>query len=89
MVALPVPRNPEQQFLAGICDRLDRQNALLADLRDRLPAPAEQPVTEPEDTGEPETVELIEPAQPAKKAPARKPAARKTAARTAASTRES
>jgi hypothetical protein len=89
MSDLPAPVTTEQRYLSAICDRLGEQNTLLADLRDRLPTPVEQPVAEPEDAGMPRTVELIEPAQSVKKTPARKPAARKTAARTAASTRGS
>jgi hypothetical protein len=86
---LPAPVTTEQRFLSAICDRLGEQNTLLADLRDRLPAPVEQPVAEPEDTREPQTVDLIEPVRPERKAPARKPAARKSAVNTAASKRES
>jgi hypothetical protein len=95
----PTPRNPEQQYLQGIWDRLDRQNGLLADIRDRLPAPSEgQPVTDQAANapgcGQPEEVEITEPATPpapgkaaplvepdppTKRPPAKKPTARKAA----------
>lgn len=83
-MARPQPRTPEQEFLAAVCDLLDRQAVLLGDIRDRLPARvAEQPVTDSGDlqTGPPAVVELREPDPPAAPKPAaRKPAARKPAA---------
>lgn len=72
------PRNPEQQFLQGICDRLDRNNELLADLCDRLPAPSGQPAADQSTAQEPrkadgEVVELREPDAPSP-VPAKEPA---------------
>lgn len=87
----------DQSFLAAIVARLDQQNAVLAEIRDRLPAPSEgQPdadqagdngtpqeveLTEPAAPAQGETGPLAEPAQPAKRPPAKKPAAKTTAAR--------
>lgn len=89
---LPIARTPEQEFLAAVCQRLDRQNDLLADLRDRLPAPMggqpvpddrpppDEPVTEPDPPAAPEnTVLLVEPSAP--EAPKSAPEARKQPAR--------
>lgn len=58
---LPPPRNPEQQFWAGICARLDKQNQLLADVCARLPAPGAPGTDVPSSD---DTVELTEPAVP-------------------------
>lgn len=33
---LPPPHTPDQFFMAGVCERLDAQNALLGEIRDRL-----------------------------------------------------
>lgn len=95
MSALPNAITPEQEFLAGVCDRLDQQNELLAGIRDQLAAsPQAQPVTAPaaDAVGEGGTgqdggvVELKEPAPPRRAKPAAKPAPRKTAASTKTTT---
>lgn len=63
MTELPSPVNREQTFLAAIADRLDQQNALLVEIRDRLPSPqGAQPATVPAGARE---VEITEPAAPA------------------------
>lgn len=49
----------DQPILTAITAALERQNELLADIRDRLPAPRQQPVA-----GDPAEVELTEPAPP-------------------------
>lgn len=66
---LPQPVTHDQMYLRAMHDLLVEQNALLADVRDRLPTP-EQPapaVAEPESAPQPESVEvaLTEPAVPA------------------------
>jgi hypothetical protein len=67
----PVPRplNREHDFWFAIVDRLDRQNEILADVRDRLPAPSGSA-----DAGS-GTVELTEPAKPAAGQAVEEPAA--------------
>ena len=93
----------DQSFLAAIVARLDQQNAVLADIRNRLPEAPSQPVTDQAGAnGGPQEVELTEPAlpaqggtvplaepvQPMKRPPAKKPAAKRTTtARTAATKR--
>ena len=42
MGELPRPLTKDQQFLAAVCERLDTQNALLGEIRDRLSAPSER-----------------------------------------------
>jgi hypothetical protein len=93
----PRPVTRDQSFLAAILDRLDRQNELLTDVRDRLPQPVQVQV-EPA-VGAVGAVELTEPAVPAAvpaaepeppadppaKPAAAKPAAKKTAAKRATS----
>jgi len=88
MDALPTPRTTDHKFWAGVCERLDRQNELLADIRDRLPAQREragQPARGDVEITEPDTqdtlagsVPLSEPATPTKRPRTRKPAEKKT-----------
>lgn len=105
MSDLPNPVTRDQTFLAAVVGRLDRQNDLLTDIRDRLPTPSEgQPaadhtgvsdgpqgveITEPAVPARGETVPLAEPAQPAKRPPAKKPAAKRTTTARAATTKRS
>ncbi|WP_433329983.1 hypothetical protein [Spirillospora sp. CA-294931] len=89
MEELPIARNPDQRFMAGVCERLDRQNQLLADIRDRLPThDGGQPVTAAA-TGEvteparpavtpPQATTLTEPATPPNAAAVKKPAPKKS-----------
>lgn len=86
MRELPLPRTPDQAFLAGVCERLDELNRLLADIRDRLAAPspppaggAEEVLTEPAPATASGGAELAEPARPGKRPKTRRPAAKKTA----------
>lgn len=77
MDALPTPRNSDQRFWAGVCERLDRQTELLADICDRLPTRSGgQP--EAAASGRSDEVEITEPAVPAtpgETAPVSEPAA--------------
>lgn len=57
---LPSPVNRDDEYLFGICGRLDVQNDLLARILDRLPATAERAVA-----GSPAVVAIREPAVPA------------------------
>jgi hypothetical protein len=92
---LPRPVTRDQTFLAEIGSLLARQNELLADIRDRLPAPSDsgRPAPSSDTGGGAGEVELTEPARPAvpaagdggtepltEPAPASKPAARKPVA---------
>lgn len=56
MPDLPLPAVREQQYLHGLCLRMDVQNDLLTQILSRLPAPPEKPGDG--------TVELREPASP-------------------------
>ncbi|ROO82585.1 hypothetical protein EDD29_0065 [Actinocorallia herbida] len=79
MTDLPeIPRTPDQQYLAGVCARLDRQAELLTQLLQQGGGPREIPVAPSfsEPAPEPATTESTELlTEPATK-PARKPAAR-------------
>jgi hypothetical protein len=71
----------EAEYLSLLHDQLEQQNGLLRDIRDRLPAPdqgAGGPAAEAEDTAEPHTVQISEPAPPA---PKKRAAAKKTTAK--------
>lgn len=62
---LPRAVNTEHEFLAAVCDRLDRLHALIDE---RLPGQATRPEPPAEGAG-PQPVELREPAEPADAAP--------------------
>jgi outer membrane biosynthesis protein TonB len=95
----PRPVTRDQSFLAAILDRLDRQNELLTDVRDRLPQPVQvqvEPAVGAVELTEPavpaavpaaaaEVAEPEPPADPPAKPAAAKPAAKKTAAKRATS----
>ncbi len=86
---LPQPTTTEHELLVAVCRRLDAQNALLGEIRDRLPgqAHAESPPTT--DPSGPVAVDLREPepasrtgAKPAQTDPDPEPARTSRAART-------
>lgn len=91
----PRPVTRDQSFLAAILDRLDRQNELLTDVRDRLPQPVQvqvEPAVGAVELTEPAVpaaatgvAEPEPPADPPAKPAAAKPAAKKTAAKRATS----
>ncbi len=56
---LPRPLTPDQLFMAGVCDRLDAQNTLLGEIRDRLGQASDE--TPPVEFSGPRPVELREP----------------------------
>lgn len=62
---LPRAVNTEHEFLAAVCDRLDRLHALIDE---RLPGQATRPEPPAEGAG-PQPVELREPVTPAEPAP--------------------
>lgn len=88
MPDLPKPVTTDQEFMAAMCARLDAQNSLLGEIRDRLgqandetppaagsgPRPVE--LREPEPPGK---AELAEPASPEPAAEQPKPAPKKRA----------
>jgi hypothetical protein len=61
---LPRPLTPDQMFMAGVCDRLDAQNTLLGEIRDRLGQGNDDAPPAPDPDG-PVPVELREPDPPA------------------------
>lgn len=71
--ATPKALTRDQQFLAAVCDRLDRNSVLLAQVLNRMPAQA----SAPDVAGE---VELREPAAPLTAASADEPSAKPAAA---------
>jgi hypothetical protein len=61
MSGLPDPVTREQQYMRALCDRIDAQNELLGQIRDRLPEPAH--TAPPKESTGPTVVELREPAE--------------------------